>query len=108
MNVNSGLNTELAGLEYQKRGLKSPDAYASCGFDPHPGHQFSSNNSSFYFLFQLARLFQLKVLRAPSLCAAIRELQAARPAVLRGYSGGDFVKGGVRHVVGFHLGWSIN
>jgi hypothetical protein len=20
--------------------LKSPDAYASCGFDPHPGHQF--------------------------------------------------------------------
>jgi len=19
--------------------LKSPDAYASCGFDPHPGHQ---------------------------------------------------------------------
>jgi len=26
--------------------LKSPDAYASCGFDPHPGHQFARDTAA--------------------------------------------------------------
>jgi hypothetical protein len=26
--------------------LKSPDAYASCGFDPHPGHQVFGEESN--------------------------------------------------------------
>ena len=27
--------------------LKSPDAHASCGFDPHPGHQTNSNENGY-------------------------------------------------------------